>query len=398
MARAPRIGFILAFLLVLFSVGVVSTYLYVRPLVANFLQAAQHNQRKETLPEPRQLDVHPPPTEPHASLGQSLGEALSKLDYATDLAAFKDFDATLQARLLHGDYASLEGFGAELVQTKSRFPGGSWKLQRFGETLAKCPTGEDSADTEWQAHLDRLKAWSLAYPHSKIASCVSGLSWTSFAWKARGTGYANTVTKESWQLFKERLAAGRSVLEGAPQEGRSPIWYSAMQVVALGQGWERAAYDRLFDQAVTSEPRYQSFYLRKSYYLLPRWNGSEGESEAFAAKAADGLGGEAGDEVFALVMMNLSNYQGLKEWRQSHVGDWPRIKRGFSAMGKEFGTSLRLENQCLRAAGYAGDLAFARTSALAIRDRLDLETWNSKEGFIDFRDWALCQGRYAPKH
>jgi hypothetical protein len=327
-----------------------------------------------------------------------LSEALSKLDYANDLTAFKDFDATLQARLLHGDYASLENFGTELVQAKSRFPGGGWKLHRFGETLARCPTGEDSTDTEWQGHLDRLKAWGLAHPHSKIARGVSGLAWTGFAWKARGTGYANTVTKEGWQLFRERLAKGRSELEGASQEERSPTWYSAMQVVALGEGWERDAYDRLFDEAVACEPRYQNFYIRKSYYLLPRWNGSEGESEAFAAKAADGLGGEAGDEIFALVMMDLGNYQGVKEWRQSHVGDWPRIKRGFSAMRKEFGTSLRLENQCLRAAGYAGDPAFARANALAIHDRLDLETWNSKEGFIDFRDWALCQGSYAPKH
>jgi len=67
-------------------------------------------------------------------------------------------------------------------------------------------------------------------------------------------------------------------------------------------------------------------------------------------------------------------------------------------MGKEFGASLVLDNQCLWAAGYAADRPFAREQALAIHDHIDMETWKTKNDYIDFRDWALCQGKYAPKH
>lgn len=58
-------------------------------------------------------------------------------------------------------------------------------------------------------------------------------------------------------------------------------------------------------------------------------------------------------------------------------------------MGKEFGASLVLDNQCLRAAGCAADLSFAKDHALAIHDPIDLETWNSRNTCTDFRDWAL---------
>jgi len=395
MARAPRIGFFLAFILVLFCAGAYATYKALQPLVSNFLRVATVT---KTIPSaPAKQEVHPPPAEPQESVGRPLSEALSNLNFATDLSSFKNFDATLQARLLHEDFPTLEAYGAELVTSKARFPGGRWKIQRFGETLAKCPTGEDSPDTAWHDHLNRLKKWMLAFPHSKTAPGICSLAWTSFAWKARGSGFANTVEPKGWEFFKDRLEMGRTVLEPASPGDRSPLWYSAMQTVALGQGWERDVYDHLYDQAVASEPRYQSFYLRKSYYLMPRWHGSEGESEAFAAKAADKLGGEAGDQVFALVHMNLSNYQGINEWRKNNPGVWPRMKRGLLAMGKEFGASLVLDNQCLRAAGYAADLPFAKEHALEIHDHIDMETWNTKNTYTDFRDWALCQGKYAPK-
>jgi hypothetical protein len=395
MARAPRTGILLAFILVLFCAGAYSTYRALQPLVSNFLRVAKVT--KTALPAPAKLEVHPAPTEPQASVGRPLSEALATLNYATDLASFKDFDAALQARLLQEDFAALETYGAALVSSKARFPGGKWKLHRFGETLAKCPTGEDSPDTAWQDHLNRLNKWTLAFPHSKTAPGICCMAWTKFAWKARGSGFADTVEPKGWELFNDRLKMGRTFLEPVSPGDRSPLWYSAMQVVALGQSWDRDVYDRLYDQAVASEPRYQSFYLRKAYYLMPRWHGSEGESEAFAAKAADKLGGEAGDQVFALVHMDLSNFQGIPEWRKKNPGVWPRMKRGLMAMGKEFGASLVLDNQCLRAAGYSADISFAKEHALAIHDHIDMDTWHSKNAYADFRDWALCQGKYAPK-
>jgi len=394
MVRAPRTGLVVAFVLVALSAGAVATWLSLRPLVTSLFQAVR---KAEAPPTPRKLQVHPPLPEPAASVGRPLEEALSSLDYAGDLASYAAFDATLQARLLHGDFESLDAYGAALVKSKARFPGGGWRLQRFGDALEGCPTGADSPDSEWQAHLDRLKTWMARFPHSKVAPGVTGLAWTDFAWKARGTGFAPSVTREGWRLFEDRLKGGRAILESAPAEARSPLWYSAMQTVALGQGWAREAYDNLFAQALANEPRYQNFYFRKAYYLQPRWHGVEGESEAFAATAADALGGEAGDQVFALVMLNLSAYDSVKEWRKAHARDWPRMKRGLASLRKEFGTGLHLENLCLKAAGYAGDLDFARGSAEVVGDHMDPDVWNTRAGFLDFQDWAFCRGKYTPK-
>jgi hypothetical protein len=55
----------------------------------------------------------------------------------------------------------------------------------------------------------------------------------------------------------------------------------------------------LVDQALAAEPGYYYFAVAEANYLLPKWYGKPGDTEQFAARAADQVGGADGDEATA---------------------------------------------------------------------------------------------------
>lgn len=85
-----------------------------------------------------------------------------------------------------------------------------------------------------------------------------------YAWDARGSGWANSVTEEGWKLMEERLkvaeAAATKAWEMDPQCLRAA---TAMLGVELGQGKGQAVMERWFRRAVAIDPKDYAAYSRK---------------------------------------------------------------------------------------------------------------------------------------
>ncbi|MEZ6189492.1 MAG: DUF4034 domain-containing protein [Planctomycetota bacterium] len=56
------------------------------------------------------------------------------------------------------------------------------------------------------AVLEQLEALAQAYPKDPLPRLARGILAIHYAWEARGSGYANQVTKQGWAGFKERIA------------------------------------------------------------------------------------------------------------------------------------------------------------------------------------------------
>jgi hypothetical protein len=99
-----------------------------------------------------------------------------------------------------------------------------------------------------------------------------------WAWTARGTGWAKTVTEEGWRLMGERLQLAHEILEGGakkfPKDAHFPI---SLLSVELGLGMGKPYMESLFKRAVEIDPSNYTAYSRKMYYLQPRWHGSPEE-------------------------------------------------------------------------------------------------------------------------
>ncbi len=295
---------------------------------------------------------------------------------------------TKWARLIETDlveekFDDLDRMAGELRREKTRAAGGSWKLTEFYGALDE-PTLTDKDTLDHMAH---LKRWVAQRPDSITARVALATSLHRWAWVARGNGMANTVTPEGWKLFDERIQESLDVLNAAANlHERCPQWYSEMMIVGLAQSWNEAKMREVFEHGIEFEPEYFRLYKQMANYLLPKWDGKPGDAVAFAASAADGVGGEQGDEIYFHIAVSVIGKNGgdfgVKEM------DWQRIQRGYQAITTQYGTTGRLKNKMAWFAWKFRDAAVARQQFEQIGDRWDRGVWRNRERFDKARDWS----------
>lgn len=109
-----------------------------------------------------------------------------------------------------------------------------------------------------------------------------GNRYIKYAWEARGSGFAGTVTGEGWRLFRDRLTEAERALTKAwemdPTDGRVP---ASMITVHLGLHGEREPMEAWFDKAMQADPDNYEACENKLHFLLPRWHGSHEEMVEF---------------------------------------------------------------------------------------------------------------------
>src|ERR1700735_3052160 len=302
------------------------------------------------------------------------GEADSPDLSDTDL---RDFRVSLLGLFNSGRYADLDTLAKQLHQQRSRFEGGAWRLHVLFGTLSS-PGSATETDAAWKAQIAKLEQWAQNSPASATPRIALAQTYLRFAWKARGHGYANTVTPEGWALFQERVQLARSTLEqSSALAENSPHWYLRMQGVALDQQWDRAAFDALAERALAHEPGYYYFATSESNYLLPKWYGKPGDTERYAAEVADRIGGDEGDAVYFQIAaaINCCNRT------QAPALSWPRVQRGFAAIESLYGSTSHERNVMAFLAVRSGDAATAQQLFARIGNDWSESVWKTKAAF-----------------
>ena len=301
------------------------------------------------------------------------------------------FTAEVQRIFQADDYAQLEKMADELRRTKARFPEGIWKLTSFYHGLYL--SSEEKNKAKWKAWFNRIDAWKQMFPNSITAPVVEAKGLTGYAWLARGGGFAHTVTEECWRLFRERLGQAQKVLETAARKpARCPVWYEAMQTVALGQCWDREKYDRLFKEAVSKEPTYYEYYFRKAYYLEPKWHGEPGDVERFAEEAAKVDDPDEGMTIYTRIAWSYRTSDNL--FRDTEF-KWSKMKQGFLDIEKSYPNSTWNLNAFCRYACAAGDKETARALFKRIGDHPNLRAWDSPGQYEAAKHWAFTEEEKA---
>jgi hypothetical protein len=116
------------------------------------------------------------------------------------------------------------------------------------------------------------------WPEESTCWLLKGEAYITFAWQARGSGYANTVTEEGGKTFTSDLAVAENALNRAwnlnPTDPRIPL---QMMTVVLGQGKDRDEMESWFERAMALNPSDYDICSKKLYYLEPKWYGSAGD-------------------------------------------------------------------------------------------------------------------------
>jgi len=300
-----------------------------------------------------------------------------------------DIDDQVVALIKDRDFDSLDELAAKLRASKEAYANGLWKLS---EVYASLVPPDEAAKDEWENRMADLHDWVDAKPDSINARVALAYFLASYAWNARGGGYANTVKDDDWKLFNERLNEAMDVLKEAKNlnlKEPCPVYWSTMMKAALGLQLDRNQFDDIFNQAIDNTPVYVPIYRQRAVYLMPRWDGSEGELESDLEKSADRIGGDDGDMLYAQVVWNIHTSASSDNVFKENNFSWPRVNRGFAAIEKRFPDSLAAISEHAYLAAYAGDDETTREYLKKTEGKADLAVWYYKNEYIRVANWAF---------
>jgi tetratricopeptide (TPR) repeat protein len=293
-------------------------------------------------------------------------------------------NATVKNLLKQTDYAGLDSYAAKLRLTDAPTADGELPINYF---LGRINLKEYQPEIEWKNRLDSISNWVKQRPNSDTAKIALADLLTGYAWKARGSGWADSVTKEGWKLMQERLAQALEILRQVKQ--RTPDWYSVSQHVALGQSWDRTQYENLVNECHTRYPQYRTVIFKKAYWLQPKWYGHEDEATKYINAEANRLPGLAGDVLYAQIAWSLDFSFG-NVITDAHL-DWPRTKRGLKEIIRLHPDSLRARGELAFLAERAGDKA-TQLSAFQQQGNVDSRIKMNPKGYsIAFEQGILLQ-------
>ena len=299
-----------------------------------------------------------------------------------------DFEAQVAKQWSVDNFEWIDREAARLRVSKDRLPGGYWKLRALFRTLESPVVRGEATDADWEAHIAKIERWSKSRPTSITPQVLLVNAWENYGWKARGTGFSNTVSDDGWKKFHSRVEKATNLLtESARLEEKCPEWYLAALTIARSEGWERAEMEHLFAEGTALEPTYYYLHQAKAGFLLPRWYGNEGEWEQFAETAANSIGGEQGDMLFFTIYSNMMSYHGL-EFMNTHQKDARRLLSGFRAIEKLYGPSPQRINEAALISFFAGDPKTTVELMKRIGDDFDESVWRSKTNFDVFKQGA----------
>jgi hypothetical protein len=305
-----------------------------------------------------------------------------------DMEALKAYGAELRQLFEQENFKQLDCIADAERSSKTRLSGGMWKIHEFYWGL----TGKQGHPTQedLKNHLRLAQNWVTARPASITARVVLAKSYINFAWDARGTDTGDSVTGSGWKLFQERLEKAKLVLDDASAlHSKCPEWYLTMQDIALGLGWKPPQAMDLLKQAVAFEPEYYYYYRSLAYYLMPQWNGDDGDASKFAEESSNHVGGDAGDILYFQIGEKIVCACNQPEY--AHLS-WPRLQKGYGLLEKKYGVSVTNLNKLAVMATKSGDWAVADGAFQRIGDDWDKEAWITETYFKQMKDMATQVG------
>ena len=309
----------------------------------------------------------------------------AEFDTTTDVRALDEYRTAIAQLLKQEKFAELDCLADAARASKARFPGGAWKLRNIYIGLDSPQPGHPTQD-DWQRHMELVQTWGQRNPNSVTAIIALAESYASYAWDARGDGFANSVSESGWKLFGERMEKAKAILDkNSALAAKCPDWYIAMQKIAQGQSWELPQTTALFEQAAKFEPEYSYYYRIYASNLLPKWSGQDGDAARFAEGVANRVGGAAGDILYFQIAEVIAC--GCQEPEFNHFS-WPRIQRGFTALEKKYGVSMFLVNSFALMAVNSQDWVAADAAFKRIGDNWSEEKWTTEAWFKQNRDTA----------
>ena len=172
------------------------------------------------------------------------------------------------------------------------------------------------------------------WPNESAVWLLKGEAYIEMAWHARGSGYANTVTKEEWKAFGDHLKTAQKALEKAWNlNPKDPRIATTMLTLELGQGKGRDRMELWFNRAMKLDPNNYDACYKKLYYLEPKWYGSREAMLDFGRECVQNTNWAGrvplvlADAHWGFCLGYIDKSEQTNYWKQPDV--WPDIKSAY---------------------------------------------------------------------
>lgn len=287
------------------------------------------------------------------------------------------------------DYAGIEKIGAKLREDRRRFANSYWWLDMFYGRIIFLRKGEE------EKAIERYERWAKESPESITAQVCYARALVTYAWRARGSGWASTVTDEGWRLFDERLQKAQQVIDNASKlKETCPHLFAVQIYVAKGLGWDRAKFHKALEEAIEKEPTYGTYYPTAMTLMLPRWYGSPGEFEAWMAELTAKQPEKDQDRYYAWLLWMADKMREPEElvFAEGRL-DWQRAKRGFEKWMVWRPGDFSIVQEYARLAVFANDRDAAREAFDILGGSYSDYVWDNDPNFFeDARKFAYEDG------
>ena len=292
-----------------------------------------------------------------------------------DENAATSYRAGVATLLIQEDFSTLDCLADNARTTKAQFSSGMWKIHVLYAGLAQ--PKQHPTEQDWTVYLESLGRWTAENPGSITARIAFAHAYLDYAWEGNPT----TVSPRAWKQFAERVGKAEEIADQASKlPAKDPELFVVQMQIAQDRGLDRPAMTDLLKRAVAFEPGYQYYYGIYATYLLPKWQGQEGDTQKFAAQVADKIGGKAGDVLyFQIAAAQVCQCRDDKITLKSF--SWPRIQKGFAAQEERAGSSLFNINQMAFLAIVFDDPVFADKQFNRLGDRWSAEVWHTPDYF-----------------
>jgi hypothetical protein len=187
---------------------------------------------------------------------------------------------------------------------------------------------EDQPD--WSASLSRVDDLKRKFPGKAFVALAEADYWESYAWNARGGGFASSVTPDGWRLFKERLEKAEKVLSGSRSyTSQMPGWYNEMIIVQSALDRPAAERDKIFLEGAMKYKTYYPTYFTMLRFLSPKWGGSWDAVDTLVKWSVDNTRKIDGSSMYARLYWYASgDFPTGRLFKETHAS-WPKMKQGF---------------------------------------------------------------------
>jgi hypothetical protein len=250
-------------------------------------------------------------------------EMAPSLCAARDWTSYAETTGRVQRLLIDADFDLVERAENELGFSRNQFPSGQYYFDAWYLAL------EGIFLTPWEESYRRASAWAKAKREGGYVKLAEVLLRYGEAWKARGSGYSNTVTPEGSDIYLRKIREADRVLDSASDKlKRMGPWHLLKLRIAYQLPELESERAKLLEAASNAWPDYSSIYSTAMLFSLPKWGGTYEQVDEIAHLAVAKTGNRLGAALYPVVYQNMFRHQCDCVLPESRV-DWDLMKRGF---------------------------------------------------------------------